>query len=227
MVRRPRRGILCCLICGFVRSRVGLCSLVSLRGLCRVDIVVSGNQAQDSKSPPATLSGSRFGRNGLNRHWNVPILARTDADGYESPARTESGGQSPEINRTDPDAMGVCGEIRFAGSRCGVASRHHIIFNFECRTSFNHHKVTMPSISAQPNGVPQAKQFQEVIDNVDASRIDGRARQVLYRQKQLRALHNYLVKNKTAVVRALQDGMYPMEPFTNGRYKENPSRMRI
>lgn len=73
----------------------------------------------------------------------------------------------------------------------------------------------MPSASAQPNGVPQTKPFQEVVDNVDASRIDGRARQVLYRQQQLRALHNYLIKNKAAVVRALQDGMYRRIPLTN------------
>jgi hypothetical protein len=73
----------------------------------------------------------------------------------------------------------------------------------------------MPSVSGQPNGVPQTKPFQEVVDNVDASRIDGRARQILYRQKQLRALHNYLIKNKAAVVRALQDGMCERKSFTN------------
>jgi hypothetical protein len=70
-------------------------------------------------------------------------------------------------------------------------------------------------VSSQPNGVPQTKPLQEIVDNVDASRIDGRARQVLYRQKQLRGLHNYLIKNKAAVVRALQDGMCQRERFTN------------
>jgi hypothetical protein len=63
--------------------------------------------------------------------------------------------------------------------------------------------------------------YQETLDRIDAARIDGRARNVLYRLKQLHAMHSFLMRMKADFVKALQQGMSSSFTFVNSRYAAN------
>jgi hypothetical protein len=66
----------------------------------------------------------------------------------------------------------------------------------------------MPSVVDQKltNGVKAQNKDEEILEQIDAARIDGRARNVLYRMKQLRALHSFIVKRRKEFVQAVQKG---------------------
>jgi hypothetical protein len=49
--------------------------------------------------------------------------------------------------------------------------------------------------------------YRETLDRIDAARIDGRARNVLYRLKQLHVMHSFLMRRKVDFVKALQSGI--------------------
>jgi hypothetical protein len=49
--------------------------------------------------------------------------------------------------------------------------------------------------------------YQETLDRIDAARVDGRARNVLYRVKQLHDMHSFLMRRKADFIKALQQGM--------------------
>jgi hypothetical protein len=56
-------------------------------------------------------------------------------------------------------------------------------------------------------------QLKKVLEWIDAARIDGRARNVLYRMKQLLLIQNFLVKRKADISKALQEGTIHHEQF--------------
>jgi hypothetical protein len=59
------------------------------------------------------------------------------------------------------------------------------------------------------NGDPtkDEDEYHEILDRIDAARVDGRARNVLYRMKQLQNLHSFLMKRKGDMLKAIQKGM--------------------
>jgi hypothetical protein len=66
----------------------------------------------------------------------------------------------------------------------------------------------MPSLASdKTNGVVDAKkQRAATLERVDAARIDGRARNVQYRQKQLLVIHSFLLAKEGELAKAIQQG---------------------
>lgn len=62
----------------------------------------------------------------------------------------------------------------------------------------------MPSVSETITGVDIKVECESVLNRVDAARIDGRARNIRYRQNQLRVIHTFLVGRVEDLVKAIQ-----------------------
>lgn len=69
----------------------------------------------------------------------------------------------------------------------------------------------MPSVMDHEitNGVSMQEGVAEILEQIDAARIDGRARNVLYRMNQLRVMHSFMLKRRPEFARALQKGIQP------------------
>ena len=66
----------------------------------------------------------------------------------------------------------------------------------------------MPSLASdKTNGVDVKAQHAATFERVDAARIDGRARNVRYRQKQLLVIHSFLLAKEGELVKAIQQGL--------------------
>jgi hypothetical protein len=67
----------------------------------------------------------------------------------------------------------------------------------------------MPSVTDHKltNGVRMQEGDAEILEQIDAARIDGRARNVLYRMKQLRAMHSFMLKKRHDFVQAIKKGI--------------------
>jgi hypothetical protein len=68
---------------------------------------------------------------------------------------------------------------------------------------------SMPFLNSDNmNGVIDVKgQHTATLDRVDAARIDGRARNIRYRQKQLLLIHSFLLEHESALSKAVQQGL--------------------
>jgi acyl-CoA reductase-like NAD-dependent aldehyde dehydrogenase len=66
----------------------------------------------------------------------------------------------------------------------------------------------MPSLTSDMSngGADLKKQYAATFERVDAARIDGRARNIRYRQKQLLAVHSFLLEKEGELVKAIQQG---------------------
>lgn len=66
----------------------------------------------------------------------------------------------------------------------------------------------MPSLTNDMNnGVADLKKhYTATFERVDAARIDGRARNIRYRQKQLLAVHSFLLEKERELVKAIEQG---------------------
>ena len=71
------------------------------------------------------------------------------------------------------------------------------------------HQLQMPSVTDHKltNGVRMQEGEAEILEQIDAARIDGRARNVLYRMKQLHAMHSFMLTKRQELVQALQKGI--------------------
>jgi hypothetical protein len=58
------------------------------------------------------------------------------------------------------------------------------------------------------NGVMDVKgQYAATLDRVDSARIDGRARNIRYRQNQLLLIHSFLLEHEGSLAKAIQQGL--------------------
>jgi aldehyde dehydrogenase (NAD+) len=64
----------------------------------------------------------------------------------------------------------------------------------------------MPSLTSDMSngGADLKKRYAATFERVDAARIDGRARNIRYRQKQLLAVHSFLLEKEDELVKAIQ-----------------------
>jgi len=87
----------------------------------------------------------------------------------------------------------------------------------------------MPSVTEQKltNGVELHEEEADILERIDAARIDGRARNVLYRMKQLRAMHSFMLKKRQDFVQALKKGIHTPSLMAKLRYSPERTRMRI
>jgi len=69
-------------------------------------------------------------------------------------------------------------------------------------------QLQMPSVTDHKltNGA-RMQGDAEILEQIDAARIDGRARNVLYRMKQLHAMHSFMLTKRQELVQALQKGI--------------------
>lgn len=110
--------------------------------------------------------------------------------------------------------------IRGAGSGC---ENHDIKNMHNDRSDRTLSGMPLLPKSKLSNGdsTEQKEEYHEILDRVDAARVDGRARNVLYRMKQLHALYSFLLKRKEDLVKAIQKGRNQNFALVDSRFTTN------